>query len=64
MSCMCENQMKARELERMRRLAKALAKMEGNTVVLYIKADGAYDFDLADNYDETKGRIAEYITRY
>ncbi len=49
------------EIERIRRLAKAWAKSEGETVVLYKKSDGTYDFTSNISQVET---IIEYITPY
>lgn len=62
MSCGCENQRMSSERERMRRLAKALAKMEDATVALYRNEDGTYGFALAST--EIKKPIVEYITPY
>lgn len=64
MACRCENMQRARELDRMRHLAKALARMESQTVVLFQRNDGTYDFDTELNYRDEKGTIVEYITRY
>ena len=62
MSCACENQRMGQEIERIRRLAKAWAKMEGVTAVLYKKEDGTYGF--MPIYEEIGKRIIEYITPY
>lgn len=65
MSCGCENQKKARELDRTRRLAKALARIESEDVYLYINPDGTYGFDVKRNLnDETSKKVTEIITRY
>lgn len=62
MSCACENQRMGKEKERIRRLAKVLAVMEGKTVGLYVKDDGSYDFTA--EYEEIEKGIVEYITPY
>lgn len=62
MSCACENQRRGKEKERIRRLAKALAVMEGKTVGLYVKDDGTYGFTA--EYDEIEKEIVEYVTPY
>lgn len=50
------------ELDRFRRLAKAYAKMEDATVVIYKKVDGTYGFTKADNKIDKP--IIEYISPY
>ena len=62
MSCGCENKRMASEYERMRRLAKGLAVMEGVTVVLYKNDDGTFYF--AKVSEEISKKIVEYITPY
>ena len=62
MSCACENSSLGKERERIRRLAKAWAKMEGKTAVLFLRDNGSYDF--ADKNTETDNKIIEYITPY
>lgn len=62
MSCACENKRMGQEIERIRRLAKAWAKMEGVTAVLYKKEDGTYGF--ASISEEIGKPIVEYITPY
>lgn len=62
MSCACEHNKMARELDRYRRLAKAFARMECATAALYINADGTYGFCLRDESGDKK--IVEYITPY
>lgn len=62
MSCSCKNKRFSQEAERMRRLAKALAVMEQETVALYKNADGTYGFSrISDELDKS---IVEYITPY
>lgn len=51
-----------RELDRIRRLAKALAKMDDAVVVIYQNADGTYGFQSVDN--EINKPIIEFITKY
>ena len=62
MSCACENKRMGQEIERIRRLAKAWAKMEGVTAGLYKKEDGTYGF--ASISEEIGKTIVEYITPY
>lgn len=62
MSCACENKRMGQEIERIRRLAKAWAKMEGVTAVLYKKEDGTYGFTSIS--EEIVKPIVEYITPY
>lgn len=62
MSCACENKKMAREIERFRRLAKAWAKMNGETAVIYQNTDGSYGF-ASVSVDITKP-IVEYVTQY
>lgn len=59
MSCACENKKLASDLDRIRRLAKALAIAEGKTVGIYINADGTYGFGTIDVVDNP---ITEYIS--
>lgn len=62
MSCACENRRMREEIERIRRLAKAWARMEGNTAILYKDDDGTYGFT---SIAEDSGKnIVEYITPY
>lgn len=61
MSCACENKRLAGERERMRRLAKGAAEIEGKTVALFAKEDGTYGFSV----EPSPGKhIVEYITPY
>ena len=62
MSCACENKRMSAEIERIRRLAKAYAKIEGVTAVLYRNDDGTYGF--ASISEEIGKPIVEYITPY
>lgn len=62
MSCACENNRLARELQRIRTLAKVLAKSEGQIVVVYRNPDGTFGF-VCEAYAEKK-IIIEYITPY
>lgn len=62
MSCACEHKRMGQELDRIRRLAKALAKMDDAVVVIYQNADGTYGFQSADN--EINKPIIEFITKY
>lgn len=62
MSCACEHQRMGRELDRIRRLAKALAKMDDTVVAIYQNADGTYGFQSANN--EINKPIIEFITKY
>lgn len=62
MSCACENQRLGREIDRIRRLAKAMAVMEGKLVVIYRLPDGTYGFRCAG--EEIEYPITEYITPY
>lgn len=65
MSCRCESMKLAREIERARRLAKALAKIENDIVGIYLKEGGVYDFNLVSELErENEHTILEYITPY
>lgn len=61
MSCGCEHKKLASEYERMRRLAKATARLQENTVALYRNDDGTFGIspDL-----EIKKNVMEFITPY
>lgn len=61
MSCACEHKRLASEYERMRRLAKAAAKLRDKTVALYKNDDGTYGFTTDTDSDKS---IVEYITPY
>lgn len=52
----------AREIERFQKLAKAWAKMKGETAVIYQNADGSYGF--ASLSACVNKPIVEYITQY
>lgn len=62
MSCGCENKRMAQEYERIFRLAKALARMEGKDAVIYGNGEGTYGFALAEN--EIDKPIIEFVTPY
>lgn len=62
MSCACEQKKLSEEYERMKRLAKSYACMQGETVALYMKTDGTYDF--ATTPDNKEIKIVEYISPY
>lgn len=62
MSCACEHRKLGQEYERIRRLAKGFAQMEGETVVIYRNQDGTYNFAVPS--DENDKEIVEYITPY
>ena len=64
MSCACEHRRMGQELDRIRRLAKAWAKMEEETVILYKKDDGTYGFASISAESEIGKQIIEYITPY
>lgn len=61
MSCACEQKRLSSEYERMRRLAKATAKLEHQTVALYKNNDGTYGFTTDIEIDKP---IVEYISPY
>ncbi len=62
MSCACENQKLSREKDRIWRLAKKLAKLEGKNVIMYRNENGTYDF--ATTLPEGNKHIVEYITPF
>lgn len=62
MSCACEHKRMGKELDRFQRLAKAWAKMNGETAVIYKNADGTYGF--ASISVEIGKPIVEYISPY
>lgn len=62
MNCGCENRRLASEKERIRRLAKSFAEMEGTTVALYMNEDGTYGFLPVSKV--TQNKIIEYITPF
>lgn len=62
MSCACENRKMASDLDRIRRLAKAFAKIEGADVAVLCNSDGTYSFQLASL--PTDKTIVEYVTPY
>lgn len=61
MSCSCEQKKLASEYERMRRLAKATAKLHTKTVALYQNKDGTYGFTTDAEINKP---IIEYISPY
>lgn len=62
MSCACENKKYSQDLERIRNLAKAYAKLEGVTVSILKRKDGTYYFEAVSQ--ENKTNIIEFITPY
>lgn len=62
MSCACNNRRLAQEYERIYRLAKGLAVMEGKDCVIFKNEDGTYGFLAADR--EIDKEIVEYVTPY
>lgn len=62
MSCACQNMRLSKELERVRRLAKVYAALEGRTAVIYRRTDGIYGF--MPSGEETDNEIVEYVTPY
>lgn len=62
MSCGCEHKKLGGEIERIKRLAKAYAKMEDTTVAIYSNPDGTYGFCISSV--EISKPIVEYITQY
>lgn len=62
MSCACENIRLGSELERIRRLAKGLARIEQKTVVIVRNSDGTYGF-CPEGESENKP-IVEFVTQY
>lgn len=62
MSCDCEHKRMAREIDRFRKLAKAWAKMNRETAVIYQNPDGSYGF--ASVSAEIDKPIVEYITQF
>ena len=63
MSCACGDRRRWQDVDRIRGLAKTWAKMENETVVLYRRTDGTYDFSPIDK-NEPENEIVEYITPY
>lgn len=62
MSCACENRRMGQELDRIRRIAKAWAKMEEEIVAIFRNDDGSYGFTSISN--EIEKPIVEYVTPY
>ena len=61
MSCACEHKKMSSEYKRMRRLAKATAKLNDKTVALYKNDDGTYEFTTDIEIDKPN---VEYISPY
>lgn len=61
MSCGCENTRMGKELDRMRRLAKAMARMEDKEVILYRKPDGSFGMTTETDIEF---EIVEYVSQY
>lgn len=61
MSCACEHRKMAGEHERMRRLAKATAKLLDKTIALYKNDDGTYGFT---EDTEINKHIIEFVSPY
>lgn len=62
MSCDFEHKRLGSDIERFRRLAKALARMSGETAVIYKNTDGTYGFASVSSH--TDKQIVEYISQY
>ena len=62
MSCACEHKRMGQEIDRFRRLAKAWAKINEDTAVIYLNPDGTYGF--ASISTEIGKPIVEYISPY
>ncbi len=62
MSCACEHKKMDSDLDRIRRLAKAFAKMEQTTVAIVGNEDGTYSFCPIN--DRITKPIIEYISEY
>lgn len=61
MSCACEQKKLSAEYERMWRLAKASAQIQGITMCLYMNDDGTYNFTSDLNINK---QLKEFITPY
>lgn len=64
MSCACENKRLSQEADRIYRLAKAWAKMENETAIVYKSADGSYNFAPISKREEIENDIVEFVTPY
>lgn len=62
MNCGCENKRLGQEKERHYRIGKALARAEGEPVVLFQRPDGTYGICNAGT--ETDNKIIEIISPY
>ena len=63
MSCLCENKRMSEDLERAKRLAKAAAKMTGETMIVYAKDGGGYGFS-SEREIKASNTPIEYLTPY
>lgn len=63
MSCNCNNRLLAQEYDRIYRLAKAFARMEGKEAVVFKNDDGSYGFKAAQEIEEDYN-IIEIVTPY
>lgn len=61
MGCACEHKRLAGELDRIRRLAKIAAALDGVTYAVYDNGDGTYGFCAAA---EARKKIVEYVSKY
>lgn len=62
MSCACEHKRLGSDLDRIRRLAKAYARMEQTTVAIVKNGDDTYGFcSISENISKP---IIEYISEY
>lgn len=62
MSCACEQKKLSSEYERMKRLAKAAAKLRDETVALCRNPDGTYRLAFPD--EKLTGEAVEYFSPY
>lgn len=62
MSCACNNKRLAQEYDRIYRLAKAWAKMEDETAVIYKNDDGSFGFTSSVNQENFN--IVEFVTSH
>lgn len=62
MSCACEHKKLGSEYQRIRKLAKALAVMQNDTVALYKNEDGTYGFSVIS--ETVTKPILEFISPY
>lgn len=64
MSCACEHKKLSSEYDRIRKLAKGLARIENHIVVVFANPDGSYSFCRDDAPECENRKIVEYITPY